>query len=161
MAELLGVAPGPGLRELASPTAGSLAGLVARTRFDGVSLVRAGEPGLAPGWFLTDSSSVVEQAALLADIVVFDTGPLMVTNEAVSLIPSIDAVLLVNRAGKLGKDQARRTTEQLSRVGAEVAGIVMVAGEGPRRYGYYEPIRKAAAKGESVETWSASNPGRS
>ena len=150
--QMLGAAEGPGLREMLDPRVDSFEDLIVPTAVEGVRLVRSGAPGLAPAWFLARSFILVERAAECADVVVFDTGPLAATNEANSLIPSVSAVLVVNRVGKLGKDQARRTTEQLARVNAEVAGIVMVAAEGPKRYNYYGPARPRTAKGEEFET---------
>jgi Mrp family chromosome partitioning ATPase len=81
---------------------------------------------------------------------VIDSGPLLATNEAATLIPNVDAMLLVTKSGRLSRQQARRATEQLTRLGALVSGIVMVGAEGTRKYGYYEPIRRAAATGEPI-----------
>lgn len=132
----LGVGPGPGLRELDSARANAVADLVVPTRVKDVSLVRAGAADIPPSWFLTLGSVVVEQASRLADVVILDSGPLSLTTEASTLIPSVDAVVLVARANRVARDQAWDTVEGLSRLSARVAGVVMVGGESNRRYGY-------------------------
>jgi capsular exopolysaccharide synthesis family protein len=156
VAELLGALEGPGLRDLDQPKAGAIADLAVSTTVPGVTVVRAGTPGPAPAWFLAETFNFVAQAEEIADLVIFDTGPLLATNEASSLVPSVDAVVLVCRSGKLAVAQARRVTEQLARIGAMVAGTVFVGGEGSRHYGaYYQPIRKAVTKGAEQKPWSS------
>jgi capsular exopolysaccharide synthesis family protein len=130
---------GTGLRNLPDPYGKPLKDFVVATAIEGVALVRSGEPGIAPPWFLAHSATIVEQAVDLADVVLIDTGPMLLTNEATALIPSVDAVLLVNRSGRVTFMRARETVEQLTRIGANVAGIVMMDVRGQRRYGYYEP----------------------
>lgn len=151
---LLGVGPGSGLREMQQPDEQPLANFVLATSVPYVGLVRAGEPGVAPSWFLTNSSAIVEQAHGLADVVLFDTGPLTLTNEAAALVPHVDAVLLVSRAGRLSTDQAHGAIEQLARLSAPVAGVVMVGSDAKRRYGYdyYEPTTSTAGGRWSVRS---------
>lgn len=143
--ELLDVADGHGLRELSALDAESIASLARPTALSGVSLIRAGQPGPTPPWFLADNGRLVELTRELADIVVFDSGPLLATNEASALSRQADATLVVARAGKTSREQARRATEQLTRVNALVAGIVLVGAGSSRLYSYYEPLRRSSA----------------
>jgi glyoxylase-like metal-dependent hydrolase (beta-lactamase superfamily II) len=53
---------------------GSLDAVTQATAVPRVSLVRAGEPGHTPPWFLADSGRLVELAKEQADVVLFDTG---------------------------------------------------------------------------------------
>ncbi len=140
--EMLGISSGEGLRSITDPYEQPVKDLVVSTRLSGIQLVRAGEPGIAPPWFVGHSRTIVEQAEELADVVLFDTGPLLLTNEALALIPAIDVTLLVARTGKVSFSQARDAVEKLTRVGADVSGIALVGADGGRRYGYYETAGK-------------------
>ena len=137
--ELLGMGPGRGLRDIDDPHEPALQGLVAATSIEGVSMIPAGEPGIAPAWFLHDVATFVDLARRLADVVILDTGPVTLTSEASALIPSVDAMVLVVRAGRLTRGEARGIVEQLTRLGASMSGIVLVGTHGAKRYGYYSP----------------------
>jgi non-specific protein-tyrosine kinase len=157
VSQMLGVKPGEGLRDLEYAYERPLKDLVVATSFTDIKLVRSGvEAGTAPTWFVNHSRTIVEQAVDLADVVVFDTGPVLLTNEALALIPAVDTTLLVARAGKVSFGQARDAIERLTRVSADVAGIALVGGEGSRRYGYYEPTKERPS-----DTGSARTPSRS
>jgi capsular exopolysaccharide synthesis family protein len=147
---LVGVPDGPGLRELSELNGQELAKAIVFTELPNLAMLRSGSAGIAPSWFLSEADWVVEQARELADVVVIDSGPLLATNEAATLVPSVDVLLLVTKSGRISSAQARRTTEQLSRLGATVSGVVVVGADGRRHYGYYEPIRNAASLGETL-----------
>jgi capsular exopolysaccharide synthesis family protein len=148
--DLLGAEEGRGLRDMRNPEEEPLKDLVVSTKVEGVTLVRSGKPGIAPAWFLTHAKLMIEQATELADVVLFDTGPLPLTNEASTLVPVADSSLVVIRGSKLTRERARDTVERLARVGASVAGVVLVGAERSPRYGYYEtkpePDTESAAK---------------
>ena len=133
---LLDITPGVGLRELAHATERPLLDLASSTMVPNVAMVRAGTKGVTPSWFMAEAEALVEQALEIADVVIFDTGPITLTNEASALLPHVDTSLVVARAGKVATDQARGTIEQLTQVGARVTGIVMIGSEARRRYGY-------------------------
>lgn len=156
---LLGLKDGAGLRDLPGPQAQDIAGLVRTTPIKNVRVIASGSPGITPSWFLSDARELVEHAQDLADIVIFDAGPLLATNEASALIPHVDTLVLVARSGRIARDQATRTTEHLARLSAKVSGIAIVGAEGTRHYGYYEPIRKAAERGEKLVPSRGGRPG--
>jgi capsular exopolysaccharide synthesis family protein len=147
MGRLLEVGDGPGLRELPTASANSLYGTLRSTDVANVGLVPSGSPGIAPPWFLSDTSPLVSWARSQADVVILDAGPLLATNETAALMPNVDVTVLVSRSGRVGRDQARRTTEQLARLSARVAGVVMVGERGSRRYGYYHSAYAILARG--------------
>jgi capsular exopolysaccharide synthesis family protein len=150
---------GPGLRDFGGSQQAALGELVVQCAHANVSVVRTGTPGVAPSWFPAESGRLLEEAEGLADVVILDTGPLLVTNEAAAMIPTVDAVLLVTFAGRISRPQATRSTELLTQLQATVAGIVLIGSDNARKYGYYyAPLREAAAKGERLEAW---NSGRS
>jgi capsular exopolysaccharide synthesis family protein len=148
--ELIGVPAGPGMRELSDLNGPELAKAIVFTEIPNLAMLRSGSAGIAPSWFLSEADWVVAQARELADVVVIDSGPLLATNEAATLVPSVDTLLLVTKSGRISHAQARRTTEQLSRLGATVSGVVVVGTDARRQYGYYEPIRNAATFGETL-----------
>ena len=137
LSQLMAVEDGPGLREVASPSSEALDELRCATAIPEVELIRSGRPGIAPVWFLSDASPLLAWAREQADVVILDAGPMLATNETAALMPFVDVTLLVSRSGRISRDHARRTTEQLARLSARVAGIVMVGEQSSRRYGYY------------------------
>lgn len=143
---MLGAEAGPGLRRLKHLRNENLHDLCVGTRVDGVRLVPAGEPGVAPAWFLTGSAELVRRARGLADVVLFDTGPLSLTNEAMTLVPAVDAAIIVVRANKVTWPTARECIRRLASVRAKVAGLVFVGGDTPRRYEYYQPLEQPASR---------------
>ncbi len=138
--QLLKATPGVGLRELAHVRERSLLDLASATCVPNVAMVRAGTQGVTPSWFMSEAGELLEQALRLAHVVLFDTGPITLTNEASALLPHVDTSLVVARGGRVATDQARGTVEQLSQVGARVTGIVLIGSEVRRRngYGYYQ-----------------------
>ena len=159
--DVLQVREGPGLRDWGGANHRSLSDLVLESAFPNVSVIRSGTPGIAPAWFPAESPRLLEDAVELADVVIMDTGPLLVTNEAAAMIPTVDAVLLVSFAGRLSRSQATRSTELLTQLQATVAGVVLMGSDNARKYGYYyAPLREAAAKGERLETWSSGRGGK-
>ena len=138
-----------GLRDLDAPKRPELERLIVPTEVPGVSMVRSGYGTTAPGWFVDAGAVLVSHARDLADVVIFDTGPITLTNEAAALIPSVDAVLVVNRAARLTRAQARGTVERLTRLGASVAGIVLIGTDGQKGYG--EQVAPSSVTAESEE----------
>jgi capsular exopolysaccharide synthesis family protein len=149
--QLLGLQPGPGLRDQVASEVTGLAGLVSPSAVENVDVIRSGRPGLAPSWFTSDAANLVSEASKLADVVIFDTGPLLVTNEAAVLMPSMDAVLVVARSGKTSWSSARQTTEQLTRLRATVAGVTLVGTNSTGTYGYYQALRRSVKREDALQ----------
>ncbi|HET8930900.1 MAG TPA: hypothetical protein VFN21_09610 [Acidimicrobiales bacterium] len=59
------------------------------------------------------------------DLVILDTPPILTTNDAVDLLESADAVLLVLRADRTRANAARRVAELLVQFRANVLGVVL------------------------------------
>lgn len=122
----LGVALGPGIAEhLADPEAHPLRDLARETAIPGVWLVTAGQGGGTAGLVRPDTT-LLEDAAALADVVLIDVGPLLSVNEGATLAPKVDAVVLVARSGRTTADAARRSTELLARIEAPLLGVALV-----------------------------------
>jgi hypothetical protein len=101
-----------------------------------------------------------------ADVVLIDTAPVLAASDWTQLLPQVDAVVVLARAGKTDAGSARRTAEILSLMQAPVVGVVLNAvPRGPIRqaadrswYRYQEPERRRdrSARGEEdLETSDA------
>ena len=138
--QMFGLADGPGLTDVLSTPGLTLADVVVPTAVRGVSLVHSGRFVANPAELIAAGTDFLDDAALLADIVLVDTAPLLVANDASELMPKVDSVVVVARAGKTTRGSAQRAAEVLNRVGARVVGLVLTAAsEAPtnRRYYYY------------------------
>jgi Mrp family chromosome partitioning ATPase len=155
---LLDIVPGVGLRELAHATERPLLDLASPTVVPNVAMVRSGSRGVTPSWFMAEAGTLVAEALEIADIVLFDTGPITLTNEASALLPHVDTSIIVARAGRVATDQARATIEHFTQVDARVSGIVLVGAESRRRYGYgyYHPHDES--KRRLPKGWTAKEP---
>lgn len=81
---------------------------------------------------------VVERLKKDADLVIFDTPPVLAVSDPAVLAPCVDGVVLVLRPGKTTMHAARQALEQLNQVNARVVGAVLndVRTNG-HSYGYY------------------------
>ena len=79
---------------------------------------------------------LVTQLKSRADVVVFDSPPIVALADAAILSTQCDGVLMVLNAGKTRRDEAKRALEALRHVGARVIGAVL--NQMPKeRNGYY------------------------
>lgn len=80
---------------------------------------------------------LIKQANSMVDnsITIVDLPPVLVSDDAISFLPHIDAVLLVIREGKTNKHDIERTLEMLE--GVNIAGVVMNDSLEPATLGYY------------------------
>ena len=126
---------------LAGEQPASLMDVVQPTAVEGVAIVTAGRPVHSPGELVTRAGRVIAQARNLADIVVIDTGPLLVSSDARALTPFADSIVLVCRSGKTSIENARRATQLEGQLGASVQGVVLVGAPrvGGRSEDYYYP----------------------
>jgi len=85
------------------------------------------------------------------DVIVLDTAPLLTTNDATELMPSVDLVVLTCRSGTTTADSAQRARELLARIAAPTSGVVLLGSEAsPNDYYYYYSRSRAKqmAKGD-------------
>ncbi|MEX0666274.1 MAG: P-loop NTPase [Acidimicrobiia bacterium] len=145
----LGVEEGPGVSELlAGEDEMRLVDIVRTTSTPDVRIAPSGEAVSNPGELLSHhGAELVDQARNLADVVLIDSPPLLATDDTSPLIPRIDEVLVVCRAGVTTAEAARRASELLSRLGASVAGVALVgvtATATPR--GYYRAYTRSGRR---------------
>jgi capsular exopolysaccharide synthesis family protein len=69
--------------------------------------------------------AVIEQLKREADIVLFDTPPVVAVADAAVLATRVDGVLLVIQAGKTKRDRAREAKRLLEKVNANLIGVVL------------------------------------
>lgn len=72
-----------------------------------------------------------------ADIVLFDTPPVIAVTDAAVLATRVDGVILVFQAHATTRDRARRAREILEKVKANIVGVVLNNAEVEQEYGYY------------------------
>jgi capsular exopolysaccharide synthesis family protein len=134
-----GLVPGPGLTDLLTGADGPrrLADLVHPTNVPGVTFVHSGTSVEdAAELIARRGASLLQEARTMADVVLLDTAPLLVVSDASELLPAVDAVITVARAGRTSRDSARRSFELLDRAGIPVLGVVLVGAQSPMSYYY-------------------------
>jgi non-specific protein-tyrosine kinase len=72
-----------------------------------------------------------------ADIVLFDTPPVVVVTDAAVLATRMDGVLLVFQAGKTSRERGRQARQILEKVKANIVGVVLNNAQVEQGYGYY------------------------
>ncbi|MCA1553772.1 MAG: CpsD/CapB family tyrosine-protein kinase [Chloroflexi bacterium] len=72
-----------------------------------------------------DMTRIVEQLRADADMVVFDSPPVLAVPDAVILSGKLNATLLVVDTSRTRKDAAKRAVESLNKVGARTVGVVL------------------------------------
>lgn len=101
-----------------------------------VVLVEQSAPFLADG-LLAASEGLVDQAAELADCVIFDAPPVTEVSDALPLTQNVQAVLIVARLGHSRTDQLIKLGEILVRLNVRPSGLVLVSDDPSPGRGYY------------------------
>lgn len=114
------------------------------TPHESVRVVPSGPARETPSTLLSSEHmrAAVNEAKAVADIVVLDSAPILAVSDAAYLLPFVDGVLVVARAGWTRPEIAARTTEVLERLGAPILGVVLnAAREIPVPSGYHAYVR--------------------
>lgn len=109
------------------------------TAIPGVTLVSSvvSDPAANPAKVIAAQRQVVDATRDRFDVVLLDTAPLLTTNDAIELVSSVDAVLLVAQPNVTTVDGALRAREMLERVHAPVVGVLLVADDSVSSDAYY------------------------
>jgi non-specific protein-tyrosine kinase len=109
------------------------------TGVPGLSLLSSGPLPPRPADILGSRrmEAVIARLRAEADIVLFDTPPVVVVNDAVVLATRVDGVLLVFQAGTTSRDRARQARQILEKVKANIVGVVLNNAQIEQGYGYY------------------------
>ena len=101
-----------------------------RTVIEGVSLLMNGvRPEIGNGQ-AQQHVDLVATARRLADVVLVDVPPVLLTHDAGRFSPLVDSVVLMCELGRVTSREARLAVEALRRVGAPLQGVVLVPKEG-------------------------------
>jgi len=81
--------------------------------------------------------AVIARLRAAADIVLFDTPPVIAVTDAAVLATRTDGVLLVFQAGKTSRERGRQARQILEKVKANIVGVVLNNAHVEQGYGYY------------------------
>jgi Mrp family chromosome partitioning ATPase/capsular polysaccharide biosynthesis protein len=124
----LGVPTGRGLSDLlAADREVPLASILQPTSIPGVHLAQAGTSTQHPGALMGLVGRYVAEATELADVVLVDAPPALVASDAVDLMPTVQAVVVVVREGRTSRADAERLSTLLSQLRVPCVGVVQVA----------------------------------
>lgn len=123
--QIFGLADQPGLTTMMLNE--SLAPARQGTSVSGVDLVAAGPLPPNPAELIASErfSRVLASIVEDADVVLVDAPPVSAVSDAAILATKVDGVLLVVDSGRTRRENARRASEQLTRVGARLLGAVL------------------------------------
>jgi non-specific protein-tyrosine kinase len=116
-----------GLSDYFIRTTNQLAGVVKKSRTKGLSVITSGSLPPNPSELL-NSSKMMEIINFLGthfDTIILDTPPLLAVTDALVLAPRVDGVILVMDPTKTKRGALRHAIEQLSRVNANLLGVVL------------------------------------
>jgi non-specific protein-tyrosine kinase len=125
--ELFAVDRGVGLTTTVTEPRMALSKLVQATEQENLSILPAGlippNPAelLATQWF----KGILDELQKHADVVVLDSAPVAVVSDAAVISSTVDATLVVVRAGRTGRDSLAHGIEALQRAGARIVGAVL------------------------------------
>ena len=125
--QYLGVSPGTGLSNLlTSTTTVDLSQHVRQSDIPHVDIVTAGTQLERPSTLAAHMGDLMAQARELADIVLVDSAPILLANDAMDLMPYVDTVLVVSYTGRATSEQIHRASELLARTRAPVLGVALM-----------------------------------
>ncbi len=107
------------------------------TNIPGVRFAASSPPKSSPGVAMATAKAAVVIAKELADIVVIDSPPLLLANDASDLSTFADATVLLVRAGWTRHKAVAGAADLLRRLEATTVGVVLVGAEHGAHDGYY------------------------
>jgi len=139
-----------GLTDLLRSPELELADQLKRTEFENLQIITSGPlpPNAAELLGSQRMGRLLKQLADMADIVIFDTPPVLSVTDATVLAGRVDGVVLVIQAKRTRRDAARQAVQRLQQVGATVLGTVLnQSGKGSGYYySYYTQTGSRPAK---------------
>ena len=126
--QMFGVSNADGLsKALQADGETQLDGYAQRTAIGNVRVVPSGDAPQRPAELLGSEAMrrMLEKAREVADVVLLDSGSVLRAGDATYLVPEVDAVLVVARAGATTAGEAEQTTQRLRWLRARLAGVVL------------------------------------
>ena len=149
-----------GLAELLDadePSESRILELVRPTQVPGLSILQSGHPVADPadGLASTRMRAIIEQLRDLADLVIFDSPPVLAVADAAILSSYADGVVVVLRAGRTRRPLLEEAIKRLHAGHANVVGLALnrvkaIVGSSYRGY-YQAPLRPAPGKASPPE----------
>jgi capsular exopolysaccharide synthesis family protein len=116
-----------GLSDVIRPDGPALTEVLRETSVHGLTVLPSGRSPEGFGRIAGSVSRVLASARRQVDVVVIDAPPILTAHDAAELVPDVDAVVVVCRAGRTSADDARRVTQVLDRLGGRFEGVVLAA----------------------------------
>lgn len=107
------------------------------TDVPGVRLAASAPSKSDPGHAIAVAKATVAAATQLADIVLVDSPPILLANDAADLALGVDASILLARSGWTRRSGIVSAADLMRRLEATVIGVVIVGAEHGVRAGYY------------------------
>jgi Mrp family chromosome partitioning ATPase len=118
-------------------TVNDLEGVLQTTEIPGVRFAASSPPKSSPGAAMAVAKAAVAVSKDLADIVIIDSPPLLLANDAADLSTFADATLLLVRAGWTRHKAVSGAADLLRRLEATSLGVVLIGAEHGTHDGYY------------------------
>ncbi|MCB0207894.1 MAG: polysaccharide biosynthesis tyrosine autokinase [Anaerolineae bacterium] len=103
---------------------------------------------------------MLQQLERIADVIIFDTPPVLAVTDALVLSKRVDGVIMVARSKKTRRDTLRESLERLNHVGAKLLGGILngVSGKdkGTHYYQYYSHSEQLGGSGQVKDHVSSS-----
>ena len=117
----------------------SLADAVYKTPYHNLAVLPAGVRPPNPAELVASEAmkDVLKTARSIADYILVDSPPILAASDSIALSPMMEGIILVARYTTVDRDSARRTTELLRKVNANILGLVINNLAPAKRYGYY------------------------
>jgi capsular exopolysaccharide synthesis family protein len=103
----------------------------------GVRFAASAPPKSAPATAMAIAKAATAAAPELCDIVILDSPPLLLANDAADLATIVDGVVVMVRSGWTRRGAVVRATDLLRRLESTVIGTVLVGVQHGKRDGYY------------------------
>ncbi len=109
------------------------------TEVQGLSLLTSGPLPPRPADILGSRrmQAVIERLKGEADVVLFDTPPVIAVTDAAVLASKVDGTLLVVKANQTTRERAKQARQILDKVKAHIIGVVLNDAAIDEGYGYY------------------------
>jgi len=139
MHRFFGVPNNVGLTSLLLDEDLGLEAALAETKVDGLQVLTSGPLPPNPAELLgsPQMEKLIRQLKEQADVVIFDSPPLLAVTDASVLAARVDATVMVIDAGHTRTEVCRRGKETLERVGVKLLGVVLNKLSRKRAAGYY------------------------
>jgi capsular exopolysaccharide synthesis family protein len=156
---LFGLPKAPGLKDaILDPS--RLDTTLQPTSIPQLSLLAAGSPTASPSalFYAPTLAKVIQALQERADILLWDSPPILAAADAVVLAPLVDGVMLVAVRDQTNRKQLDQALRELAQVGARTLGVVYNKAQGGSAHYYHSYYRKAAQPAAAAKGSAAAKP---